>query len=79
MVSAAVQFDQVLEVIWVSLVMGVGAIALFALVIHGWSRAGDGRRSGHGAGTLYGALAVVSLVAFAGVVVFGITVILQKD
>jgi hypothetical protein len=79
MVLGAVEFGQIFEVIWVSLVMGVGVSALFALVIHGSARATEARRSRSGPAAAYGALAIFAMAAFLGVVVFGITVILQKS
>jgi hypothetical protein len=78
MVPGVIEWGLIAEVIWVSLVMGVGVIALFSFVIHGSSRAVDARRSGRGSPARYGALAAVSLAGFVGVVAFGLTVILQK-
>ncbi|MGI8623160.1 MAG: hypothetical protein ACR2NB_06660 [Solirubrobacteraceae bacterium] len=75
---AAVEWGQLVQVIWVSLLAGVGVTGLFSLVVFGTSRAAEARREGAGSAG-YGALAVVGLVGFLGVVVFAITVILNKS
>ncbi len=78
MVAGAVEWSQILEVVWVSIVAGVGATGIFSMVVFGSSRAAEARREGENP-TIYGALAIVGMVAFLGVVVFAITVILNKD
>ena len=75
---AAVEWSLLLEVIWVSLLAGIGVSMLFAIVVFGTSRAAEARRDGANP-TAYGALAFVSLVAFLGAVAFALTVILNKD
>ena len=76
---AALQWHQIFEVIWASLVVGVGVTGLFAIVIHASSRAAECRRTGQGPALVYGVVAALALVAFGAVAVFGITVILQKS
>ena len=76
---ATVEFGQIVEVIWVSLLAGVVVTGLFALVIHGSARAADCRRTGSGPAAAYATLAAVALVGFLAVAVFGITVILNKS
>jgi hypothetical protein len=78
-VFAALEWHQIFEVIWVSLLAGVGVSALFAIVIHASSRAAERRRTGQGTALVYGVVAAFALAAFGAVVVFGITVILQKS
>ena len=78
MVLGVVEWSQILEVIWVSLVAGVGSTAIFSLVVFGTSRATEARRQGNNPAA-FGALAVVGMIAFLGIVVFAITVILHKD
>jgi hypothetical protein len=78
-VLAAVEWNKVGEVIWVSAVMGVAVVVLFAIAIYGGSRATEARRTGDGPATAYAALGVLGLVAFGALVVFAITVILQKS
>ena len=76
---AVLEWSTILQVIWVSAVMGVGSIVLFALAIYGSSRSNEARRTGTGSQTGFGAVALVSLLGVAAVVVFAITVILQKS
>ena len=75
---AAVEWDLILEVIWVSLLAGIGVTTLFSLVVFGSSRAAEARRE-HQNPTLYGAVALICMLAFLSVVVFAITVILNKS
>ena len=48
MTGFAVDTSLLWQVIWVSLLAGVGISALFSLVILGAARAGDARRAGRG-------------------------------
>jgi hypothetical protein len=78
-IASVVDWDALIQVIWVSLVAGVGVTVLFSLVIFGFGRAGEARRSGDESSALaYGALAVLAMVVFAAAVVFGVTVMLNK-
>ena len=74
---AAVEWDKLLEVVWVSLAAGVSAMVLFSLVVFGSSRAAEARRGGHNPAA-YAVLAVVGLSAFLGIVVLALVVILNK-
>jgi hypothetical protein len=78
MVPAVVEWDLIGDVIWQSLVAGVGVTLLFSLVVFGSSRAAEARRAGENP-TIFGVVAFVSLLAVAAVVVLAITVILHKD
>ena len=78
MVTAVVEWDLIFEVIWASLAAGVGSTAIFSLVVFGSSRAAEARREGQNP-AIYGALALLGMLAFLAVVVFAITVILNKD
>ncbi|MEO8687914.1 MAG: hypothetical protein ABI611_06810 [Solirubrobacteraceae bacterium] len=76
---AAIDFHALGQVIWVSLVAGVGVSVLFSLVIFGADKAGDARREGQeGQALAYGALAVVAMVVFSVAVVVGVIVMLRK-
>ena len=67
------------QVIWVSLVAGVGVSALFSLVILAAARADDARRTGRDSAAMgYGILAVAALLIFLGGVVVGVQVMLSK-
>jgi hypothetical protein len=75
----AVDGGLLVQVVWVSLLAGVGISALFSLVILGSAKGGDARRAGHGvAATAYFTLAVLSFAAFAGGVVLGVQTMIQK-
>jgi|1186.fasta_scaffold925105_2 hypothetical protein len=76
---AVIEWGKVGEVIWVSAVAGIGATALFSLIVYSGSRSAECRRTGNGNGTLYGAISVVSLVVFLAVVIIGLTVALKKS
>jgi hypothetical protein len=78
MVVAAIDWSKLLEVVWVSLVAGIGVTALFSLVVFGSSRAAEARRAGENP-AVYGVLALAGLLGFTAVVVFAITVILNKS
>ena len=71
-----IDWNALLDVLWASLLGGVGVTAAFALAILGGTRAVYLRRDGHllavGA---YGALLVIAGAAVVGAVVFGIIVI----
>jgi hypothetical protein len=67
------------QVVWVSLLAGVGISALFSFVIVGAARAGDARRAGNGgAAAGWAALALVALALFAIGVVLGVQAMVQK-
>jgi hypothetical protein len=77
---AVIEFSKLFQVVWVSLLAGVGVTALFSLVIYGSAQSAEARREGRGdLATIYGALAAVALAMVAGGVVFAITVILNKS
>ena len=77
---AAVDFHALGQVVWVSLVAGVGVTVLFSLVICGADKAAVARREGQdGQALAYGALAVAAMVVFSVAVVLGVIVMLRKD
>ena len=60
------------QVVWVSVLAGVGISALFSLVIAGGARASEARRAGRGgAAAVYGVLAAAAFIVFAAGVVLG--------
>jgi hypothetical protein len=75
---AAIEWSLIGEVIWVSLVAGIGVTLLFSVVVFASSRAVEARRTGKNP-ALYGTLAALGFLAFLGVVVLAIVVILHKD
>jgi hypothetical protein len=79
MLATIVDTKALLEVVWASLLTGVGGTAAFSLALVGATRFYDGRRAGRTVeATVFGALALISLAACAGAVVLGIAVILSK-
>ena len=76
---AAIDFHALGQVIWVSLLAGVGVTVLFSLVIWGADKAAVARREGEESQALgYGALAVAAMVIFSVAVVVGVIVMLRK-
>jgi hypothetical protein len=77
---AVVELGQIGEVVWVSLVAGVGITIAYSLVVYGTSRSAEARRAGRGiASVAYGGLAILCLLVFAGAVVLGVQIMLSKD
>ena len=77
---AAIDFHSLGQVVWVSVVAGVGVSVLFSLVIWGADKAADARRAGQdGQSLAYGVLAVAAMVVFSAAVIIGVIVMLQKD
>ena len=71
--------NDILEVIAVSLVAGVGITASYSFVVLGVGRSAQARRSGaSGACVAYGALAGFFLVVFAAAVVLAVKIMLTK-
>ena len=77
---AAVEAGDIIEVIWVSLIAGVFVSVAYSCVVLGTARSAEARRNGQGTAALvWGGLAVVAFAAFAGVVVFGVHIMLSKS
>jgi len=75
-----VELGQIVEVIWVSIVAGVGITAIFSFVVLGSARSGEARRAGRPAASVaYALLAALCLVAFAAIVVVGVQIMLSKQ
>ena len=75
-----IDWNALLEVLWASVLGGVGVTSAFALAILGGTRAVYLRRDGHVlAAGLYGALMVLATVAVIAAVVFGVLVMTAKD
>ncbi len=76
---AAVDVGALVEVIWVSLLAGVGVTLTFSLVVLGGGRATTARREGSDrAATAYAALAVLAFAVFLAGLVFGVNIMLSK-
>ena len=75
----AVDGHLLVQVVWVSLLAGVGISVLFSLVILGGAKAGDARRAGNGAAAaVFLALAVIAFALFAVGVGLGVQTMIQK-
>jgi hypothetical protein len=70
----------ILEVIVVSLIAGIGITAAYSFVVLGVGRSAEARRSGQsGVAIGYGALAAFFLIVFFGGFVFAIEIMLTKS
>jgi len=77
---AVVKAGDILEVIWVSLITAVFVSTTFSLVVVGSARSAEARRSGNGGGALvWGGLALLCFLVFAGAVAFGVHIMLSKS
>ena len=77
---AAIDGAGLLEVVWVSLLAGVGVTLTYSLVVLGIGRSAAARRDGNeAAATAYALLAALAFAVFAAGVVFGVNVMLSKD
>ena len=76
---AVVDWEAMLEVVWVSFVAGIGVTAAFAAGLLGATRWVDYGRSGRGGeAVIYGALALIGFGIVAAAVVFGIVAMTDK-
>ena len=75
-----IDWNALLEVLWASVLGGVGVTAVFALAILGATRAVYLRRDGHVvAAGVYGALMVIAGIVVVAAVAFGVVVMTAKD
>ena len=76
---AAVHVGDLLEVVWVSLLAGVGVTLTFSLVVLGSARSAEARRTGHAAAAIgYATLAGLAFLVFAVGLVVGVNIMLAK-
>lgn len=76
---AAVDGEALLEMIWTSVLSGLGVTAVYAIAMFGAARAVDSSRSGRVFdAAVFGALSVVALVVVAAAVIFGIVAMTDK-
>jgi hypothetical protein len=77
---ATIDVGQLVEVVWVSLLAGVGITAAYSLVVLGSARSLQARRAGQPAAAVaYAGVAVVMFCLFAAGVVYGVHVMLTKS
>jgi hypothetical protein len=78
-IPAAVEIGQLVEVIWVSVLAGVGITTAYSFVVLGTGKSAEARRTGRrGAALGYAGLAALFLLLFAAAVVFAVQVMLRK-
>jgi hypothetical protein len=76
MIGAIVDTDALLQVVWVSVLSGVGVTAAYGLAILGGTRALEFGRDGRiGEATLYAVVGVVGIAVFIAAIVFGIVIL----
>jgi hypothetical protein len=76
---SVVEIGQLFEVIWVSLLAGIGITAAYSFVVLGTGRSAEARRSGRTRAAIgYGVLAAAFLILFAGSFVLAIRIMLTK-
>ena len=76
MIATVVDWDALLQVIWVSLVAGVGVTAAWGFALLGSTRAIEVGRAGRAAeAAIYAVVGVVGLVAVVAAIVFGIVIL----
>jgi hypothetical protein len=79
MIASIVDTGDLVEVVWVSLVAGVGLTAVYGIAIFGGTRAMDLSRAGRSVqAALYGALGGVAFVTVLAAMVLGIVVMADK-
>ena len=79
MTPAAIDWGQLLELVWAAALASVVVAASFALIILGAAQASECRRADRAvAATAYGVLSVIAALVFVGGVVFAIAVITAK-
>ena len=78
--GAIVDGEALLQVVWASLLAGVGVTGVFGIAIVGAARALDMSRAGNPAGAaVYGAIGMLAAAVVVAAIVFGIVVMTTKD
>ena len=76
MIATVVDWDAILQVIWVSLVAGVGVTAAWGIALLGSTRALETGREGRvGAAAVYAAIGALALATVVAAIVFGIVIL----
>jgi hypothetical protein len=75
----AVEISQLAEVVWVSVLAGLGITTTYSLAVFGTGRYLEASRTGRrAAAAFYGALALTFLLAFGAGVIWGVQIMLSK-
>jgi uncharacterized membrane protein YhaH (DUF805 family) len=76
---AAIEWNKIGELVWAAPLATLAVAVTFSVLILGVARAQDARREGDdGEAARYSVVALLALAAFAVVVVYGVTIIVQK-
>jgi hypothetical protein len=76
-IATIVDWDAILQVIWVSLLAGVGVTAAYGFALLGSTRALESGREGRLGGAIsYAVVAVLGLAVVIGAIVFGILILI---
>jgi hypothetical protein len=79
MIAAIADTDALLQVIWTSLLAGVGVTAAYGIAIVGGTRALElGREGRTGQAALYGVVGALAAAAVVGAIVAGIVLLTDK-
>jgi hypothetical protein len=75
-IAKVVDWDALLQVVWVSLAAGVGVTAAWGFALLGSTRAVEtGREGRRGAGFLYALIGTLGFAVVLGAIVFGILIL----
>lgn len=78
-IAEIIDGGDLINVVWTSIVAGLGVCFVFSLVIVGFARATDHRRDGNGAiAAAYVALGAASFVAVMALIVYAVVVMTAK-
>ena len=76
MIATVVDWDALLQVIWVSLLAGTSVTAAWAFAIVGWTRSVENGRDGRVAeAVVYATIGVVGFGVMVAAIVFGIVIL----
>jgi hypothetical protein len=78
-IAEIVDVGDLVNVVWTSIVAGIGVCVVFSAAIFGFARATDMRRAGNGvAMTAYLAFAFIAFAAVMALVIYGVIVMTAK-
>jgi hypothetical protein len=76
---AAIDIGKLFELVWAAALAGLVVSGAFATALVGFTRSGEHRQAGRGAGaTAYAVLGFAGTAVFLGAMVFGVEVIVAK-
>jgi hypothetical protein len=76
---ATIEWGKIGELLWAAPLAGLAVAITYSLMLVGYARADEARRAGSGGAAMaYSALGLLAGLAFLGVVVFGVVVIVKK-